>query len=59
LPTHKFARKEPYHVALSPGNTDDRRPVPSRVKQLFGKLFADKGYISQPLFQPLDVLGSL
>jgi hypothetical protein len=36
------------NFALSPGNTDDRRPVPSLVKHLFGKIFADKGYISHP-----------
>lgn len=40
-------------VRLTPGNTDDRRPVPGLVKGLFGKLFGDKGYISQPLFETL------
>ena len=46
------------NFALSPGNTDDRRPVPTLVKQLFGKIFADKGYVSQPLFwQLLDTFG--
>jgi hypothetical protein len=35
---------------LTPGNVDDRRPVPFLSKGLFGKLFADKGYISQNLF---------
>src|SRR5437588_3284903 len=40
-------------VRLTPGNTDDRRPVPELVKELFGKLFGDKGYISQPLFETL------
>jgi hypothetical protein len=34
---------------LTPGNVDDRRPVPGMVKDLWGKLFGDKGYISQPL----------
>ncbi len=34
---------------LTPGNVDDRRPVPHMVKDLWGKLFGDKGYISQPL----------
>ena len=34
---------------LTPGNCDDRRPVPRMVKRLWGKLFGDKGYISQPL----------
>jgi len=40
-------------LRLTPGNTDDRRPVPQLVKDLFGKLFGDKGYISQPLFETL------
>lgn len=34
---------------LTPGNVDDRRPVPHMVKDLWGKLFGDKGYISRPL----------
>jgi transposase len=38
---------------LSPGNVDDRKPVPTLVKRLWGKLFADKGYLSQPLFEQL------
>jgi len=46
-------RGELLTFALSPGNTDDRRPVPMLVKRLFGKIFADKGYLSQPLFQQL------
>lgn len=40
-------------LRLTPGNTDDRRPVPALVRELFGKLFGDKGYISQPLFETL------
>lgn len=40
-------------LRLTPGNTDDRRPVPELVKELFGKLFGDKGYISQTLFETL------
>ncbi len=40
-------------LRLTPGNTDDRRPVPEMVKELFGKLFGDKGYVSQPLFETL------
>ena len=40
-------------MRLTPGNTDDRRPVPELVKGLFGKLFGDKGYISQTLFETL------
>jgi hypothetical protein len=40
-------------LRLTPGNTDDRRPVPELVKGLFGKLFGDSGYVSQPLFEAL------
>ena len=46
-------RGELLSLRLTPGNTDDRRPVPELVKGLFGKLFGDKGYISQPLFEAL------
>jgi len=38
---------------LSAGNMDDRKPVPLLAKRLFGKLFGDKGYISQALFETL------
>ena len=38
---------------LTAGNVDDRKPVPKLVKALFGKLFGDKGYLSQPLFDTL------
>lgn len=40
---------------LTPGNVDDRRPDPKLVKRLFGKLFGDKGYLSQPLAEHLLV----
>ena len=40
-------------VLFTPGNVDDRKPVPKLVKKLFGKIFADKGYLSQPLFEYL------
>jgi len=33
-------------VALTLGNTDDRKPVSRFSQRLFGKLFADKGYLS-------------
>jgi len=42
---------------LTAGNVDDRKPVPSLVKALFGKLFGDKGYLSQPLTQQLRQRG--
>lgn len=38
---------------LTPGNVDDRRPVPFLVKRLRGKLIGDRGYISAPLTQLL------
>ncbi|MBX3084657.1 MAG: IS982 family transposase [Anaerolineae bacterium] len=38
---------------LTAGNVDDRRPLPILAKSLFGKLFGDKGYVSQPLFSQL------
>jgi len=38
---------------LTPGNVDDRKPVLKLVKRLFGKLFGDKGYLSQSLFKQL------
>src|ERR1700694_4994526 len=38
---------------LTPGNVDDRTPVPQMVKRLQGKLFGDRGYISAPLTQLL------
>jgi len=38
---------------LTQGHVDDRNPVPSMAKNIKGKLFADKGYISLPLFKKL------
>jgi hypothetical protein len=46
-------RGELLQICITPGNVDDRKPVPRLVKKLFGKLFGDKGYISQPLAQTL------
>ena len=40
-------------VYLTSGNIDDRRPVMELVRRIFGKLYADKGYISQDLRQTL------
>jgi hypothetical protein len=42
-------RGELLNVRVTPGNVDDRKPVLKLVRNLFGKLFGDKGYISQPL----------
>jgi hypothetical protein len=46
-------RGELLSFALTPGNVDDRRPVPKLVRNLWGNLFGDKGYISQQLFEEL------
>lgn len=42
---------------LTPGNCDDREPQKNKkfTERLFGKLFADRGYISQNLFEGLFV----
>lgn len=49
-------RGELLSFCITPGNVDDRKPVPRLVKKLFGKLFGDKGYLSQPLAQSLQEL---
>jgi transposase len=46
-------RGELLNVVVTPGNVDDRKPVPQLVRRLFGKVFGDKGYISQPLYELL------
>ena len=38
---------------ITPGNIDDRKPVPHLAKFLTGKLFGDRGYISKKLTQLL------
>lgn len=37
------------NVTLTPGNIDDRQPVPDFLSGLFGKIFADRGYVFQKL----------
>ena len=46
-------------VLHHPCNVDDRQPVPGLSKKLFGKLFSDKGYISQSLAQTLRAIFDL
>jgi hypothetical protein len=43
--------------ALTEGNVDDRHPLPEMAKSLFGKLFGDRGYVSQALFEKLYAQG--
>jgi hypothetical protein len=40
-------------LRLTPGNVDDRAPVPNLAEGLWGKWFGDRGYISQELFEQL------
>ena len=44
---------------LTQGNVDDREPLKNKSfhKKIFGKLFGDKGYISQTLFEQLFIDG--
>jgi len=37
-------------IKITPGNTDERAPLPYMVRGLEGKLLADKGYISEKFF---------
>jgi hypothetical protein len=46
-------RGEILAFTVTPGNVDDRKPVPKLVRRLFGKLFGDRGYLSQSLFENL------
>jgi IS5 family transposase len=40
-------------MKITSGNVDDRAAVPDLTKKMFGKIFADKGYISKTLFEEL------
>ncbi|KJV91148.1 transposase DDE domain protein [Rickettsia bellii str. RML Mogi] len=40
-------------ASFSPGNKDDRKQLELMIKNLFGKIFGDRGYISQKLFQQI------
>ncbi len=44
---------------LTPGNVDDRQPLlgTNLLARIYGKLFRDKGYISQSLFEKLFIDG--
>jgi hypothetical protein len=46
-------RGELVSCQITPGNVDDRSPIHEMTKDLFGKLFGDKGYISKKLFDAL------
>jgi hypothetical protein len=38
---------------VTPGNTDDRKPVLDLLKALTGRVFADRGYVSKKLAKEL------
>ena len=42
---------------LTPGNEDDRKSAEQVLKDIWGKVFADKGYISKKLFDSLLTKG--
>ncbi len=44
-------------IRLTPGNTDDRKPIPDLCKGLFGLLFGDRGYVSKKLSKTLAEQG--
>ncbi len=44
-------------VQLTPGNIDDRKPVPQMTKNLWGKLVGDRCHLSQALFERLFARG--
>jgi hypothetical protein len=52
-------RGEIFDFVVTKANTDDREPLKNRRfhEKLFGKIFADRGYISQDLFERLLVDG--
>lgn len=47
------------NFVITPGNVDDREPLKNRnfLNKIFGKLFADKGYIGKQLFEQLFIDG--
>jgi len=51
------SKGELLRLKLTPGNVDDRKPMPELCQGLFGQLFADKGTIAQWLTEVLDEQG--
>jgi hypothetical protein len=47
------------NFVITPGNTDDREPLKDKkfIEKLKGKLYADKGYVSQKLTEVLFIDG--
>ncbi len=40
-------------MKVTPGNVDDRKPVAHLCRDVFGRVYADKGYIAQWLVERL------
>ena len=47
------SKGELIRLKLTPGNVDDRQPIPDLCKGMLGQLFADKGYIAHWLTEAL------
>ena len=45
---------EPLAALVTAGNVDDRKPVPQFCQELYGKVYADKGYIKKDLWETLQ-----
>jgi hypothetical protein len=52
-------RGEILNMSASPGNIDDRKPVIGLLKHMRGKVFGDRGYISQKLATYLRKQGNI
>ncbi|MEH2084045.1 MAG: transposase [Nostoc sp.] len=46
------------NVIFTPGNIDDRKPIPDLLKDLFCKIFTDRGYVWKQLADKLYSLNS-
>ncbi len=51
------SKGELIRLKLTPGNVNDRKPMPDLCQGLFGQLFADRGYIVQWLTETLSEQG--
>jgi hypothetical protein len=48
-----FHQQQYQNFKALPGNTDDRKPVEDLLQGLYGKVFADRGYVSKALAERL------
>jgi transposase len=51
------SKGELIRLKLTPGNVDDRKPMPALSHGIFGQLFADKGYLGKGLTEILGKQG--